>query len=105
MSDNEDIFSRIKTPAEQSSNSDLDKLNAKHKKTIQSLNNLYENITHKTVFIGISVILVFVFVLSRYLLIKFPGSNFLKQLNYDSVIVIKYFITVILSVFISKHFD
>jgi len=105
MSDNEDIFSRIKTPAEQSSNSDLDKLNAKHKKTIQSLNNLYENITHKTVFIGISVILVVIFVLSRYLLIKFPENNFLKQLNYDSVIVIKYFITVILSVFISKHFD
>lgn len=101
MSDNEDIFSSIENPPKLKSsvNEDLDKLNSKHQKTIQNLNNFYENITHKTVFLAVSLILVLIFVLSRYLLITFPDNKLLQQINTDSVVVIKYFITVILSVF------
>lgn len=112
MADNDYIkklLNNIKdTPQSDSSlasNSDLDKIKAKHGKHMVTLTNLYEFWTHKTIIMIIAIVMILTFLTSRYLLVAFPESKILKLLNTDSKIVMSYFATAVASWFITKNLD
>lgn len=98
-----DKFTELSKTTEYKTDIDLDKLNMKHKKHIQSLNNIFESITHKTVFLTITIILIVAFLSTRYLQVIFPEYKIFSVINYDSKIAITYFATAVLSSFITKH--
>lgn len=105
MSDNEDIFTKIKPPPKTQYNEDLDKLNAKHQKTIHILDNLYENITHKTTLLILALAISVIYIFSRYLLLEYPNNNILKTLNKDSAKIMSYFVTAVASWFVTKNLE
>ena len=103
-----EIFTNIQKPQQPSSyqnNADIDKLNAAHQLRLQWLNNIVKSLTHRTVLFTVAIVLLLIFAITRYWLVIVPNAVLIQTINSDCKIIISYFVTAVISWFVTKHLD
>jgi len=83
---------------------DLDRIKSNHKKHMLVLTNIYEIITHKMVLLIVSLVVVFIWLFTRYFRL-YKDWPILEALNKDTSVFISYYVTAVASWFVTKHLE